>query len=124
MVWDKKNQVLTVHVTFTDAEQNLGDPNDDQHQFRLPGIKFDEAKGLFYAISAKGEAIPVAHMKKVAFFKVVEATPNAVVRIQHPSGIITVSLEAISPNDPAMHAPPPDTNPDDTHKVDPGSILQ
>ena len=91
-------------MTFTDAEQNLGDPNDDMHEFRLPGIRFDEAKGVFLATTARGEVIPVARLKKTLFLKSIEVLPNARVRILHPRGVITVVLEAISPNDPAMHA--------------------
>jgi hypothetical protein len=35
-----------------------------------------------------------------------------------------VILEAISPNDPAMHPSPSSDNPDATHKVDLDSILR
>ncbi|MCE0485071.1 MAG: hypothetical protein LV479_12645 [Methylacidiphilales bacterium] len=122
LTWDKKKQMLMVHVTFTDAEENLGQPNDDQHVFRLPGVRYDEAKGVFYATSKKGETIPVAKIRQALFFKVVETTPNAVVRIQHPRGMITVIMEAISPNDPAMIQSPSDG--DGTHQVDAGSVTQ
>jgi len=122
LFWRKDQNVLIARITFTDADQNLGTPSDDEHDFRLPGITFDEAKGLFYATSAKGEMIPVAHIKKALFFKGVETTPNARVRVLHPRGEVTVILEAISPNDPAMH-PAPD-NPDGTHPVDINKILQ
>ncbi len=123
LAWNKKGQVLIALVTFTDSQQNSGQPNDDPHQFRLPGVTFDETKGVFFATSAKGEMIPVAHIRKTLFIKSIETTPNAVVRIQYPRGNIAVILEAISPNDPAMHAPPSDTSPDDTHKVDINKIL-
>ncbi len=118
LIWDKKSRMLLAEVTFTDAELNFGQSNDDTHQFRLPGVTLDAAKGIFFASSAKGESIPVAHFKKVLLFTTIETLPNAVVRILHPGGNVTVILEAISPSDPAMHAPPPDTSPDDTHKAD------
>ncbi len=120
--WDKRAHVLIVRVTFTDAESANGQPNEDMHEFRIPGISFDEAKGIFSARTAKGEIIPVAHFRKVLFVKSIETTPNAAVRIIHPrGGNVTVILEAISPNDPAMHPAP--TNPDGTHKVDVDKIL-
>ena len=123
LFWNPSQKVLVARVTFTDAEQNLGDPNDDTHEFRLPGISFDEAKGLFLATSAKGEIIPVARVKTTLFLKSIEVLPNARVRIVHPRGVITVVLEAISPNDPAMHPSPGSSNPDGSHQVDIGHIL-
>ena len=122
LYWSKKDKVLLVRVTFTDEESGNGQVNEDMHEFRLPGVSFDEAKGIFTATTAKGEVIPVAHFKKVLFIKSIETTPNAVVRIIHPrGGNVTVILEAISPNDPAMRAAPTDS--DGTRKVDINQIL-
>jgi hypothetical protein len=123
LIWDKNRKALIARVTFTDADQNLGQPNDDTHEFRLPGVTFDEAKGVFFATTAKGEVIPVAHVKKTLFIKSIEVLPNANIRILHPRGNVTVILEAISPNDPAMHPPPDNSNPDASHKVDINKIL-
>jgi len=122
LYWDKRAKVLVVRVTFTDAESAIGQPSEDMHEFRIPGVSFDEAKGIFSAQTAKGEVIPVAHFRKVLFVKSIETTPNAAVRIIHPrGGNVTVILEAISPNDPAMQSAA--TNPDGTHKVDIDKIL-
>jgi hypothetical protein len=119
LIWNKSRKVLIARVTFTDAEQNLGQVNDDTHEFRLPRISFDAAKGVFFATTAKGEIIPVAHFKKILFIKSIETLPNAVIRIVHPTGgNVTVILEAISPNDPAMHSGPANSDPDGTHQVD------
>jgi hypothetical protein len=123
LIWNKSGKVLIARVTFTDAEQNLGQPNDDTHEFRLPGVSFDEAKGVFFATLAKGEMIPVAHIKKTLFIKSIETVPSAHIRILHPRGDVTVILEAISPNDPAMHPAPANPDPDATHKVDINKIL-
>jgi hypothetical protein len=123
LFWDGTDKLLVARVVFTDAQSNEGAPQEDTHEFRLPGVSFDEAKGIFYAVSARGETIPVAHIKKALFFKSIEVLPNAVIRIQHPRGNVTVLLEAVSPNDPAMHAPPTNTNPDATHPMDINSIL-
>jgi hypothetical protein len=123
LYWNKNLKMLMAQFTFTDAEQNFGTSNDDTHVFRLPGISFDEAKGVFFAVTVKGEKIPVAHFKKTLFIKSVETLPNAVVRILHPRGVITVILEAISPDDPAMHPPADNSDPNASHKVDINNIL-
>jgi hypothetical protein len=123
LIWNKSERVLIARVTFTDAEQNLGQPNDDTHEFRLPGVTLDEAKGVFLAKTAKGEVIPIAHIKRVLFIRTIETLPNARIRILHPKGNVTVILEAISPNDPAMHPAPANSDPDATHKVDIDKIL-
>jgi hypothetical protein len=122
LFWDGKNKILIARVVFTDAQLNEGAPQEDQEQFRLPGVSFDQAKGVFYAVSARGETIPVARLKKALFFKTIEVLPNAVIRIQHPRGNVTVILEAIRPDD-LKHVKPDDTNPDDTHAMDINSIL-
>jgi hypothetical protein len=124
LFWDNRNKILLARVVFTDEEPVVGSPQDDPHEFRLPGVSFDAAKGIFYAVTSQGETIPVARLKKTLFFKTIEVLPNAVIRVQHPRGNVTVVLEAVSPNDPAMHAPPADTDPDGTHAVDIKSILQ
>jgi hypothetical protein len=114
LVWNNNEKMLIARVTFADADQSNGMGNDDTHDFRLPGVSFDETKGVFFATSQGGEIIPVARIKKVLFIKTIEATPNAVVRVLHPHGNVTVILEAISPNDPAMHSPPDNSNPNAT----------
>jgi hypothetical protein len=121
LFWNKSKKALFAQVTFNDPNQSDGTQTDDTHEFRLPGVTFDEAKGVFFATTAKGEVIPVAHIKKTLFMKSIEVLPNANIRILHPRGLVTVILEAISPDDPAMH-PHPD-NPDATHDVDLDKLL-
>jgi len=112
LVWNKTAKMLIARVTFTDAQQDNSQAVDDTHEFRLPGVIFNEATGVFSATSAKGEVIPVAHVKKVLFINTIETLPNAVVRVLHPKGNVSVVLEAISPNDPAMHPPKDGSDPD------------
>ena len=123
LFWNKSQKMLIARVTFTDEEYTENMAQDDTHEFRLPGISFDEAKGVFTATTAKGGVIPVAHFKKVLFIKSIETLPNAAVRVLHPSGNITVILEAINPDDPAMRSGPAATDPNATHQVDINSIL-
>jgi hypothetical protein len=104
LIWDKKTAGLIVHIVFTDVTETSASAEQDSHDFRLPGVTFDEKKGLFYATSNRGEIIPVARIKKTLFLKTIEPLPNANVRIEHPRGDISVVLEAIRPNDPAMRS--------------------
>ena len=111
LTWDKKEKMLIAHVSFVDLQDSGGTGNEDSHDFRLPGVKLDEAKGIFYACTSKGEAIPVAHFKKtLLFIQGIEVLPNARVRIQRDGGNVSVVLEALRPDDPALKAPPGDTH--------------
>jgi hypothetical protein len=65
--------------------------------------------------------IPVARLQKELFLKTIEVLPNARVRILRQKGNVSVILEAISPNDPAMHPGP--GHPDGEHAVDIRQIL-
>ncbi len=122
LYWNKRQKMLIARVTYSDDTLlNNNSPQDDTMEFRLPGVAFDEGKGLFTATTAKGEVIPIAHFKKTLFIKTIEILPNARVRIIRDQGNVTVILEAISPNDPAMHPAP--INPDGTHPVDIRQIL-
>ncbi|HEX4140168.1 MAG TPA: hypothetical protein VHY09_07455 [Candidatus Methylacidiphilales bacterium] len=114
LYWSKSQKMLIARVTFTDASMlDNNSPQDDSMEFRLPGVAYDEGRGVFSATTAKGEVIPVAHIKKALFIKTIEVLPNARVRIIHEHGTVNVILEAISPNDPAMHPAP--VNPDGTY---------
>ena len=122
LYWNKSQKMLIARVTYTDA--SLLDNNsaqDDTMEFRLPGVAFDEARGVFSATTAKGEVIPIAHIKKALFIKTIEILPNARVRVIRDHGAVSVILEAISPNDPAMHPAP--TNPDGVHMVNPNKLF-
>ena len=66
LIWDKNHKVLIARVTFAEEDSNYGQTTDDTHEFRLPGVTFDEAKGIFFATSAKGEVIPVARIKRLS----------------------------------------------------------
>ena len=108
LLWDKKNGQLLAHIVFTPVDGDDGASVDqDEHDFRLPGVTFDQKKGLFFAISASGELIPIARIKKTLFLQTVEPMPNANVIVQHPHGNVSVVLEAIRPDDPAMRPAPP-----------------
>jgi hypothetical protein len=122
LYWSAREHMLIARVTYTDSDAlENNSPQDDTMDFHLPGITFDHAKGVFSATSAKGEVIPIAHYKKALFLKTIEILPNARVRVIRERSTVTVILEAISPNDPAMH--PASSNPDGEHKVDIRQIL-
>ena len=121
LVWIKN--MLIARITFSDEDATTQQASDDTLEFRLPGVTFDSAKGIFYAQTATGEMIPVAHIKKTLFLKSIETLPNSHVRVIHPKGVVSVVLEAINPNDPSMHPAAGTTDPDGTHKVDLRNIL-
>ena len=104
LIWDKKSAQLMARIVFVDEDRESSQSDEDLHFFRLPGVSFDATKGIFYATSAKGEIIPVAHLRHQLFVTAIQTLPNAVVRIQHPRGRISVILEALEPNDPALTA--------------------
>jgi hypothetical protein len=125
LVWDKNAKVLLAVVTFIDRDDGSEQQTqEDTHRFRLPGVTFDEAHKVFFATTAKGEEIPIATIKKQLFFSVIQVLPNAVVRILHPRGNLSVILEAVRPNDPALHAPESTSDDGGTHDVDLHSIMQ
>jgi hypothetical protein len=129
LIWQKKSKSLVAVITFSDARDTDSQAPDDTHYFQLPGVTFDEAKGIFTAVAASGEIIPVARIKKSLFLKSIEVMPNANVRIMAPGGDITVILEAISPNDPAMHPKSAkdsnsDSDPDATNKINLKDLLK
>jgi hypothetical protein len=101
LIWSDSTQTLSAEITFIDEQQSTNQPNDDTHRFRLPGVTLDKAHGVFYATSPKGEVIPIAHRKKVLFVTTIEVLPNAIVRVNHRHGEVTVELEAIRPADVA-----------------------
>jgi hypothetical protein len=124
LVWNKDKKMLSAHVTFIDVSDDSSGTSEDTREFRLPGVDLDPAKGIFFATAPSGQTVPVAHFKKTLFMQTIEVLPNAIVRILHPHGNVTVILEAISPDDPAMHpAPARPANPDDTHQEDIQQIL-
>jgi hypothetical protein len=122
LLWDRKSGQLLAHIVFTPVDPNDAS-DEDSHDFRLPGVTFDEKKGLFFATSAKGDVIPVARIKKTLFLKSVEPLPNTNVRIEHPHGNVSVVLEAIDPHDPAMHPPPAPESPDGETVGDPNHTV-
>jgi len=121
LVWDKREKMLSAQVTFVDTEVDGQLQNEeDTHSFRLPGVTFDETRGLFLATSPKGELIPVARMKKELFFTTIQVLPNAVVRIEHPRGNLAVVLEAVRPDDPSLRS----SGANAAHSVDIHQIMQ
>jgi hypothetical protein len=124
LFWNKRSHQLYARLVFAEIDQDGGSANDDAHDFLLPGVTLDETKGIFFAKSAKGEVIPVAHLRKALFFSTIETLPNSVVRVLHSHGNVNVVLEAIRPDDPAMRtAGSPGGDPSDTQAVDIHQVL-
>jgi hypothetical protein len=123
LVWNDATQTLYAEVTFTDEQPDNLQAEDDSHRFRLPGVTLDKAKGVFYVTTPQGEAIPVARRKKSLFLSTIEVLPNAIVRVYHRHGDVSVTLEAIRPAEVANEKKRQDnatssgTNPDGSHTV-------
>ena len=115
LIW--RNNMLIARITFTDQDVTTQEASNDVLEFRLPGVTYDSAKGIFYAQSVDGETIPVAHIKKTLFIKSIDTLPNAHVRVIHPRGVVAVVLEAISPTDPSMHPAASAAPSDGMHQV-------
>jgi hypothetical protein len=121
LVWDDKRQLLIAHVVFVPLDSDGGPADEDAHDFRLPGVRFDRATGLFSAVSSKGDIIPVARMKKTLFLKTIETLPNAIVRIQNHRGQVGVVMEAVRADSPALRAP---LEADQPHTIDVKQIFR
>ncbi len=126
LVWNDATQTLSAEVTFVPIDRTSSEDTDDTHHFRIPGITLDKARGIFYATSPGGEAVPVAQRKKILFLTTIEILPSAVVRVFHREGNVTVRLEAIRPSELAhvqKEQPPSDTNADGSHTIDLKDLL-
>jgi hypothetical protein len=124
LVWNDGTHTLSAEVTFEDVDQTMPEQTDDTHRFRIPGITLDKVHGIFYATSAKGEAVPVAQRKKTVFLTTIEVLPNAVVRVFHHHGEVSVKLEAIRPSELArVQKDPDDTNSTGTHTINLQDLL-
>jgi hypothetical protein len=123
--WSEAKQTLSAEVTFVDEQPDSLQSNEDSHSFLLPGITLDKAHGIFYATSVKGEVIPVARRKKSLFLTTIQVLPNAIVRVNHSHGNVTVTLEAIRPADVAKEQRKQDAEggPDATHSIDLHQLL-
>ena len=126
LIWNDATQTLSAEVTFVDVDRTGPQDTDDTHRFRIPGITLNKAQGIFYATSPGGEAIPIARRKKTLFISSIEILPNAVVRIFHQHGNVSVRLEAIRPSELARvqkETPDGNTNADGSHTIDLKDLL-
>src|SRR5579871_210063 len=101
LVWSDAKKTLYAEVTFVDEQPNDLQAEDDTHRFSLPGVKFDQPHGIFYVTTAQGEVIPIAQRKKAFLVSTIDVLPNAIVRVFHHRGNVSVTLEAIRPADVA-----------------------
>ena len=126
LLWNDATQTMSAEVTFEDVDRTGPEPDEDTHRFRIPGITLNKAQGIFYAASPSGETVPVARRKKTFFLPSIEILPNAVVRIFHHRGEVSVRLEAIRPSDLARvrkEQAPTDTNADGSHTINLQDLL-
>jgi hypothetical protein len=60
--------------------------------FALPGVRYDQAKNVFYVIAKNGERTPIAKFAPVLFGKVIQLVPGAKIYVDNHYGNIAIKL--------------------------------
>jgi len=96
--------MLTAVITYSNKnyESPVVHPHDDTFAFALPGVRFDQANNVFYAMSKDGQRTPIAKFTTVLFGKKIQLLPGAAVYAQQNHGNVSVKLVTGEP-DPNLH---------------------
>ena len=73
-------------------------PHDDTLAFSLPGVRYDQANNLFFAMSKDGQRTPIAKFTTVLFGKKIQLLPGAAIYAQQLHGNVSVKLVTGEPN--------------------------
>ena len=92
--WNARNQTLTAIITYSnkDHEAPLVHPHEDTLAFALPGVRYDQAANVFYAVSRNGERTPIATFTTVLFGKKIQMLPGAAIYAEQLHGNVSVKL--------------------------------
>jgi hypothetical protein len=92
--WNARNQRLTAVITYSNKnyESPVVHPHDDTLAFSLPGVRYDQANNVFYAVSKDGQRTPVAKFMAVLFGKKIQLLPGAAIYAQQNHGDVSVKL--------------------------------
>jgi hypothetical protein len=92
--WKTTQQRLTAVITFSNVDYVLqADPREtDTFAFALPGVRYDDAKNVFYTISKNGQRTPIAEFRRVLFGQEIELLPSATIYAENDHGNVTVRL--------------------------------
>jgi hypothetical protein len=92
--WNEREQRLTAVITYSnkDYEAPAVHPHDDTLAFSLPGVRYDQANNLFYAVSKDGRRTPIAKFTTLLFGKKIQLLPGTAIYAQQFHGGVTVKL--------------------------------
>jgi hypothetical protein len=92
--WNARDQRLTAVITYSNKnyESPAVHPHEDTLAFALPGVRYDQADNVFYAMSKDGQRTPIAKFKQVLFGKKIQMLPGAAVCAQQVHGNVSVKL--------------------------------
>jgi len=92
--WNARRHALTAVITFSNINyaSHVEERHDDTFGFLLPGVKYDEAKNVFYVVARNGERTPIATFKPLLFGKTIQLLPGATVFVNEHYGKISVTL--------------------------------
>jgi hypothetical protein len=87
---------LEARITFSNLPYaSSNEPRrDEPFDFRFPGIKFDAARGVFFASDRRGESIPVARLRGGPACRWIDLAPGAKIYLLKESGRVTAILTA------------------------------
>ena len=100
MIWHqlykRTNGELAARITFSNVPY-VGDDtprSDEPFDFRFPGVRFDSARGTFFARSGYGELIPVARLRQFPMYDWIDLSPGAKIYLLKDRGCVTATLTA------------------------------
>jgi hypothetical protein len=98
--WNARDQSLTAVITYSNKnyEAPVVHPHEDTLAFALPGVRYDQANNLFYAVSKDGQRTPIAKYTSVLFGKKIQLLPGAAVYAQQLHVNVSVKLVTGEPN--------------------------
>jgi hypothetical protein len=92
--WLPRERAFVASITFSNLDYESRDEprRDERFDFFLPGVSFDERKGIFYAFGKGGERIPVAAIAHELIGKEIKLLPGSTIQITTRSGKVAVAL--------------------------------
>jgi hypothetical protein len=100
MIWHQlykcTNGELAARITFSNRLY-VGDDTprtDEPFDFHFPGVRFDSARGTFFARSSHGELIPVARLRQFPMYNWIDLSPGAKIYLLKDRGRVTATLTA------------------------------
>ena len=100
MIWhqlyERTSGELATRITFSNLPY-VGDDTprtDEPFDFRFPSVRFDSARGIFFAKSGHGELITVARLRQFPIYDWIDLSPSAKIYLLKDRGRVTATLTA------------------------------